>query len=263
MQHYLDLNDLYTGQGGGSAANGPASPTSTGYLRMRGSEYIRMKAASEENNSGGSMRLPNSTAYADIPRHRAPSTTTRNGNGNIGGGGGGRSGGWGGGSGAAAAANDTNPGIPLRPIMQRVREEDNHHGSNNGDDLDVVVRSPSTKLPSHHHNHYHHRPPSQTATQALGEPKRSSDSSGNSGLQSGSEETDDQPSPMDPFIPKMSHLNGHGGHLRNGKKGCKSNDSVVSDASSGFHSDYIPEDNNSMPPNYEAVIASNLAESNV
>ena len=66
---------------------------------------------------------------------------------------------------------------------------------------------------------------------------------------------------MDPFIPKMNHLN-NGGQFRN-KKGCKSNDSVVSDASSGFHSDYIPEDNNSMPPNYDAVVASNLAESNV
>ena len=210
FQHYLDLNQLYTGTEG----NEPTSPTpSSGYLRMRGSEYIRMKAAQDDDVA--SLHVPNSTAYADIARQRLPSTRTDH--------------------------------IPLRPMerVPAVPEEE--------DALDVVVRSPSPKLPRH---------VPKTSVPAAYVPKRSSDSSGNSGLQSGSEEADDQPSPMDPFIPKMNHLNG-GAQFRNAKKGCKSNDSVVSDASSGFHSDYIPEDNNSMPPNYEAVVGSQLAESNV
>ena len=37
------------------------------------------------------------------------------------------------------------------------------------------------------------------------------------------------------------------------KKGCNSNESMTSNASSGFHSDYIP-DMNSAPPNYDLVM---------
>ena len=42
------------------------------------------------------------------------------------------------------------------------------------------------------------------------------------------------------------------------KKGCNSNESMTSNASSGFHSDYIP-DMNSAPPNYDLVMGNGHA----
>lgn len=177
----------------------------SGYMRMRGSEYIRMKAAAAQEDSDNSMQVPISMAYADIPHRRQHESD-----------------------------------IVARP-MQRLQPSDHDESM----ELDVVVPSPSLMGGAE-----------AVATEA----KPVTDSSENDGEQSGSEEAEDQASPLDPFIPKMTHLNGGGVHLRN-KKGCKSNDSVVSETSSGFHSDYIPEDNNSMPPNYEAVIASNMNES--
>ena len=244
LQLYLDLSSPYVCEETDGGPQSPLSPgkESNGYMRMRGSDYIRMKAAHDEQKRT-SLHIPPNSAYADIPRQRMPSTRftvpkAENSSNN-----------------ASNGTKPRPPGIQF-PRMQEMSPQTSPREEHEMNDLDVQIRSPSPKLPRFVPKPAAVAPP----------PKRSSDSSGNSGLQSLSEEADDQPSPMDPFIPKMNHLNNGVGGASNQfrhKKGCKSNDSVVSDASSGFHSDYIPEDNNSVPPNYDAVVASNLAESNV
>ncbi len=62
-------------------------------------------------------------------------------------------------------------------------------------------------------------------------------------------------SPVEPFLSRSgSDQSDRGGTGRRGRKGYKCNDSVASDTSSGFHSDYVPDMDNSATPEYSIVL---------
>jgi FMS-like tyrosine kinase 1 len=69
-----------------------------------------------------------------------------------------------------------------------------------------------------------------------------------------SDDVQDQPSSRDHFLYRTGSDRSDRG-LPKHRKSCKSNDSVTSDTSSGFHSDYIPED--CAPPEYNNQIVIN------